>query len=976
MCIQIASTGIVITGTRPVADGQWHHVALTRAGSSMRLFVDGIQSGSTYTNASAFTAGATNGMFIGCLGAGVGGFLQGNVSDFRVVNGTALYTANFAPPATPLTAVANTSLLTLQTNQPHTNSQFLDNSTSALPITRAGNTTQGSFSPYGANWSNYLPSAGSTYLFGGSSTSLALGPGNFTLEGWFYIQALAPSYSTLFDWRTNGSIIATVPVVTDFNNNGKLAFVYGNGSSTAFIQVVESSTTMPVGSWFHMALVRSGTTVTMYFNGTSVGSATSSQDFGLQNFNIGNTQSTNYTPSMYVSNVRLVKGSAVYTSAFTPSTTPLTAITNTTLLTCQSPRYVDNSINNIALSATTNVSVQKFSPFSLVTQTPTTHSVYFDGSGDYLQYQGSATTTLSGDFTLEAWVNVVNFSSGRAILCIGDSYAAPGAMFYIDNAAKLGLAVPSRVYTSSGTVPANTWTHIALVRNSGVITGYINGISQGTASNSSTISGTNSYIGQEIYNGGLGGVVMYGYMSNLRLVKGTAVYTSNFTPPTSPLTAVTGTSLLTCQDATIRDNSSNNFVLTVAGNATPRQQNPFGWTTSSAQDYTPAVFGSSAYFDGTGDFLTNSGSNAFTMGTGPFTVEYWCYPTANLGGFQQHAGSSISASGFAYGLNGLNPYLTTSVNGYTASNGSLTLSAWNYISWTRDSSNNVRCFLNGILVYGPTSITTNITETGFGISATSGGQYRSAGYLSSIRVVKGTSLYSSNFVPPQAPLQAVQNTTLLLNMDHAAVQDKSGKVVLETVGDAKVSTVQKKYGTSSMYFDGSGDYLTFPSNPQYAFGTGDFTVECWVNSADVSTAQKGFIQTSDVVGGLSTGYATGITFLFGARQNGSGAASLSGAVLANIAGTNIGSSAAVVTANTWTHLALVRASGTVTIYVDGVSVGSGTAAGNCSGTNLVVGGYYSTGYLYNGYIDDLRITRGYARYTANFTPPTQALLTK
>jgi len=254
------------------------------------------------------------------------------------------------------------------------------------------------------------------------------------------------------------------------------------------------------------------------------------------------------------------------------------------------------------------------------------------------------------------------------------------------------------------------------------------------------------------------------------------------------------------------------------------------------------------------------------------------------------------------------------------------------------------------------------------------GNYTS-GYMSDVRITK-SAVYTRNFVPPTQPLQTVQNTTLLLNMDKSAISDKSGKVVLETVGDAKVSTVQKKYGTSSMYFDGSGDYLTFPSNPQYAFGTGDFTVECWVNSADVSTAQKGFIQTSDVVGGLSTGYATGITFLFGARQNGSGAASLSGAVLANIAGTNIGSSAAVVTANTWTHLALVRASGTVTIYVDGVSVGSGTAAGNCSGTNLVVGGYYSTGYLYNGYIDDLRITRGYARYTANFTPPTQALLTK
>ena len=401
------------------------------------------------------------------------------------------------------------------------------------------------------------------------------------------------------------------------------------------------------------------------------------------------------------------------------------------------------------------------------------------------------------------------------------------------------------------------------------------------------------------------------------------------------------------------------------------------------------MFGSSAYFDGTGDFLTVPTNPAHaSFGTSDFVVEGWFYFNTISGTqliFSHRNGSSGTGAYVPFLLwqtNGtINLYASSDNASWNVVNGSspgtLVAGQWYHIAYTRTGTV-FRVFINGIQTYTYGSVGSLICTQPFQIGMTGPGETNTAlnGYVTDVRITKGISPYSANFVPPSAPLQAVQNTTLLLNMDKSAIQDKSGKVVLETVGDAKVSTSVKKYGSSSLYFDGSGDYLTFPSNPQYAFGTGDFTVECWVNSADVSTAQKGFIQTSDAVGGLSTGYATGITFLFGARQNGSGAASLSGAVLANIAGTNIGSSAAVVTANTWTHLALVRASGTVTIYVDGVSVGSGTAAGNCSGTNLVVGGYYSTGYLYNGYIDDLRITRGYARYTADFTPPAQALLTK
>jgi hypothetical protein len=203
------------------------------------------------------------------------------------------------------------------------------------------------------------------------------------------------------------------------------------------------------------------------------------------------------------------------------------------------------------------------------------------------------------------------------------------------------------------------------------------------------------------------------------------------------------------------------------------------------------------------------------------------------------------------------------------------------------------------------------------------------------------------------------------------ITDNSKNNLAFTVnGDSKISTAQSKFGGASLLLDGTGDYISSPSTSDLAFGTGDFTVEFWIYSSDVSSAtQRGFLQTSDTAGGLKTSYTTGIIINQGSNNAGAG---LSGGLTANVAGTNIGSSTAVITTNTWYHIALVRNSGTSTLYVNGISVGSGTTTGNCSGTYLAIGGYYNTSYLYQGYIDELRITKGYARYTSNFTPSTTA----
>jgi hypothetical protein len=944
----------------------WNHIVVSKSGTSLRIFLNGTQINTTATEGAISATGASLTIATAQLNSSPL-YTTGYISNLRIVKGTAVYVANFTPPTTPLTAVAGTSLLTLQTHQPTNNSQFVDNSTLSGPITRNGNTTQGSFSPYGASWSNYFGSSTSDNIYAASNAKFAIGTGNFTVEA--FVNFSAPSSTgRIFLQGVSGTDGLTIVK----NSSTSLEIGISGGYITY-------TWTPNIGQWYHIAVVRSGTgtgQVALYIDGQVVTTGTSAASIAQNPVFIGGLNwAAGYNFPGYISNVRYSN----IARTITVPTAPYQADANTLLLTCQSPNFVDNSHNAFTITNSGTPSTQKFSPFSLVTQTPLTHSVYFDGSGDNLSYTGGTTTTLSGDFTLETWVNLNNLSASQPIICIGDGYNL-GALFFVDSTGKMRLYANNvQVFTGTITVAANTWTHISFVRSGSTITGYVNGVAGGTVTNSSQWSGTTTYIGRETYNTGAG-VELAGYLSNLRLVKGTALYTSNFTVPTTPLTAVSGTSLLTCQDAVVRDNSSNKFTLTAAGNTTPRQQNPFGHTTSSAQDYTPSVFGSSAYFDGSDGI--NLPTVTYPKATS-WTIEAWVYTiagtnTQTLVNFYPHTtiGISLNRTGagdtYVYIGNGGSwlglPAISSSANYKN--------NAWNHVALVRDGSN-LNLYHNGTKVGTSTTLPSGFTSAS---AATLGqivqGSEYLTGYMADFRLVDGQAIYTSNFVPPSAPLQAVPNTTLLLNMDKAAIQDKSGKAVLETLGDIKVSTAQKKYGSSSLYFDGTGDYLTFPSNAQYAFGSGDFTVECWVNSADVSSSQKGFLQTSDVVGGLSTGYTTGITILFGARQNGAGAASLNGAIISNIAGTYIGSSTAVITANTWTHITLVRINGTAYMYVNGTQVGSGAAAGNCSGTNLVVGGYYSTGYLYAGYLDDLRITKGYARYTANFTPPSSALLTK
>lgn len=202
-------------------------------------------------------------------------------------------------------------------------------------------------------------------------------------------------------------------------------------------------------------------------------------------------------------------------------------------------------------------------------------STYFDGDADWLSVADNAALRMgTGSFTIEFWFNLT--SGGASYQGLFDKGYTSGLLIQTAGAGYLKTYHANSSFTASSTFAYDVWNHFALVRNSNTLVMYLNGTSVGSASTSMNHTSTDSLLIGTDTNGG-SNVYVKGYLSNYRVVKGTAVYTSNFSVPTSALTAISGTSLLTCQNrsGTITDASSNAFTVSVTGNTTASGVAPF-----------------------------------------------------------------------------------------------------------------------------------------------------------------------------------------------------------------------------------------------------------------------------------------------------------------------------------------------------------------------------------------------------------------
>jgi hypothetical protein len=626
----------------------------------------------------------------------------------------------------------------------------------------------------------------------------------------------------------------------------------------------------------------------------------------------------------------------------------------------QNNTFTDSSTNAFTITRNGNTTQGTFSPFS-----QTGWSNYFDGSGDYISLPNSLG---SGNCAVEFWCYITGEPSANPFLFDNFGNSSARLYAYYDGTT---MYLNADGTTRTTTFAYNTWNFFQFTRSSGTGGWYLNGnLISTTFSTSGTIDLQRMTIGAAEESGTANSSQWtQGYISNFR-----ASTTNRSTSvPTTAFASDSNTIVLTCQSNRFVDNSASPLTLTTTGNTSVQAFSPFAPTDA----YSAGTNGGSGYFDGSGDYLSIARDSAFDVGSGNFTIECWVYASAFVTAtpiFCQQQSSASARNSWSLRIDSSgNPQFQASAGSSNdvliTSSAPISLNSWNHIAGVRNG-NDWTLYVNGVITGTATaSITVNYDSTYgdvlFGASrnvATVDRYY--TGYISSARLVKGSAVYTAGFTPPTAPLTNISNTSLLCNFTNAGIIDQTGKNNLETVGNAQIDTGTKKFGTGSLEFDGTGDYLVMKDTPQMVFGTGDFTIEFWLRLISVPSSGS-FVTLYDSRPTSGSGNYPTIYL------NDSNATLIYYTNNANrITGSNLST-------GQWYHIAVSRSGTSTKLFIDGTQSGS-TYTDSLDYTNgsfrpaIGVNGFdLSSGYL-NGYIDDLRVTKGVARYTANFTAPTKA----
>jgi len=804
---------------------------------------------------------------------------------------------------------------------------FTDSSPSAKTVTAFGNTTQStSQSEFGGS-SIYFDGSGD-YLTLPTSADFDPGTSDFTIDTWIYPTSLNVKLAQFGNAGNNTGYALGM-------SSGQISFI---AWQLGGVIVNSGSNTVPINTWSHIALARDGQYFKIYINGTLAGTS-GAYSGAISTGGAYNSIGTGYDSngggygyggyfSGYIDEFRFSKDIKRWTGNFS---SPINA-------------YASNPTVTVGGAAATNVS---FANSTTITGSTPARSV---GPSD---------------------VTVTNSNGQSATLTGGFTYNGPTV---------------STISPTSGL----------------------------------TIGGTNV------------------------MITGTNFLGGNDSSTKFLLHSDGNGSLFT-------DSSPNAKTVNANGNAT--------------QSTTLSKFGgSSAYFDGSGDYLTIPTSADFDPGISNFSMDTWIYPTASTLKIAQFGNAGTNAAYTLCITNGQITFIAWQLGGVLVTSGSTTvpINAWSHVALARDGQY-FRIYINGTLA-GTSSAYSGAISTGGAYNSigtgydSNGGGYGYGGYFSGyideFRISKDVNRWTNNFTPPnnaydQNPtitfgaaaatnVNFVNSTTIYANIpantagtvDVAVTNndgqgailsggftyiaptvtaisptngltaggtnvtitgtnilggndsytkllihgDGSGSTFTDSSPGAKIvtssgnvsqSTSISKFGGSSAYFDGSGDYLTLPTSSDFDPGTSNFTIDAWIYPTAASSKIAQFGNA-----GANTAYTLYIT---------SGQINF---IAWQLGGVLVTSGSTTVPINAWSHVALTRDGQYFKIYINGTLAGtSGAYSGaistggayNSIGTGYDSnGGGYGYGGYFSGYIDDFRFSKDIKRWTSNFTPPSNA----
>ena len=917
------------------------------------------------------------------------------ITTIRTTSTTAVITATFYNGSTPVTlssGVNNASIPLATPDQFFTATVLLlspagpgptaltDLSGTTSTIQVVGSPNVRSFIPF------TTPGVSSSMLFNGSldqviipaNTNNAFGTGDFTIEFWMYTVAFTSPSARVLSQGTHAA-------------GEHLLLIYANGSFdwcgqvTPILAGSSLTGTFVQNTWQHVAITRIGTSMAFYVNGVSKTTATSSYNFsGVTQVCIGgNTTTAGQYFNGYISNLRITKGLGVYTGAFTTPSSPLqltqsagtniaAITTQTSLLILQSPQapnnasFLDSASTNTVITTGGTPAQGTFSPFW-------PYATTFNGSNQYLLANSSILDLATGapNWTVECWFYLNNISTQQSIFWKGGATGSANSSysFALTNASGQWVVgdggAGGAVVNIAASFAANTWYHFALVRNGSTITSYTNGVQSGTAS-APTMSNTGNdklTLGSSVADGSTR--YLNGAIANFRIIKGLALYTATFTPPSisSLLPATANTVMLTCQGPAPADYSTYTNTVTSVGTAGTR---PISTTTFLNSVYSTSTIGGSMYFDGTTVVSTTSTSGLHTLGSNDFTAECWFY-TSTVSGNGQIIGFRTATLSFA-------PFILWNASGsitlYSSGTGAtwnivnnsavgtVIYNQWNHLAIVR-TVNTMTVYLNGTSTFSVSVSGVTFAQVGWplqiGASGVSGDPY--TGFISNVRLVNGYAIYpfARRFAPSLTPLTAsLTGTSMVVAGNNSGIYDATGNNAILTGSTASLTTSVVKFGSNSIQLNGSYLKVTGSTNTNFSVGTGDFTVECWIYPTAATWTSGNFYI-----------WDFGPTLQYYQNQ-------LSFYNTTIGVGSSLYASTKTLSSSTWSHLAIARQGGTTRMFVNGTLITSASDGFSIVPSPLYIGAASNLTLPFQGYISDFRFTK-LARYTTSFTSATTYL---